>query len=48
MTATITIETLEKHASFNAYVAEPAGGKATAAIIVIQEIFGVNAGIRRK
>ncbi len=48
MTATIKIETLEKHGSFDAYVAEPAGGKASAAIIVIQEIFGVNAGIRRK
>ena len=48
MTATITIETLEKDASFHAYVAEPAGGNATAAILVIQEIFGVNAGIRRK
>jgi carboxymethylenebutenolidase len=48
MTATIKIETLEKDASFDAYVAEPAGGKASAAIIVIQEIFGVNAGIRRK
>lgn len=48
MTATIQIETLEGGDSFSAYCAEPAGGSATAAIIVIQEIFGVNAGIRRK
>lgn len=33
--------------SFSAYVAEPAGPP-RAAIIVIQEIFGVNAGIRQK
>src|SRR5690242_14514001 len=31
-----------------AYVARPAGQKATAAVIVIPEIFGLNAGIRRK
>lgn len=48
MTAMIRIDTLEGDAAFDAYVAEPAGGKATAAIVVIQEIFGVNAGIRRK
>lgn len=48
MTATIRIETFDGDGSFDAYVAEPAGGKAGAAIIVIQEIFGVNAGIRRK
>jgi carboxymethylenebutenolidase len=47
MTATITIETLDKQGSFDAYVAEPAG-EAKAAIVVIQEIFGVNAGIQRK
>lgn len=45
--ATIEIGTLEGDASFNAYVAEPAGS-ARAAVIVIQEIFGVNEGIRRK
>ena len=45
--ATIRIETLEGDGSFDAYVAEPAGTPA-AAIIVIQEIFGVNEGIRRK
>ena len=33
--------------SFLAYVATP-GDKPRAAIVVIQEIFGVNAGIRRK
>lgn len=48
MTATIRIETFDGDGSFDAYVAEPAGGKAGAAIVVIQEIFGVNAGIRRK
>jgi len=48
MTATITIPTSDGDGSFAAYVAEPAGGRANAAIVVIQEIFGVNAGIRRK
>jgi len=48
MTAMIRIDTLEGDGSFDAYLAEPAGGKAKAAIVVIQEIFGVNAGIRRK
>lgn len=43
----ITIETLANDGSFQAYCAEPAG-KPRAAIIVIQEIFGVNAGIRQK
>lgn len=42
-----TITTLEGDATFDAYVARP-DGEATAAIIVIQEIFGVNEGIRRK
>lgn len=41
------ITTLEGDATFDAYVARP-DGEATAAIIVIQEIFGVNEGIRRK
>ena len=44
---TVKIETLEGSDSFDAYLAAPTGG-AKAAIIVIQEIFGVNAGIRRK
>lgn len=43
----IEIQTLEHDASFEAYVAEPEG-KPRAAIIVIQEIFGVNQGIRQK
>lgn len=47
MTGTIIIETLDGTGSFSAYYAEPAGTP-RAAIIVIQEIFGVNAGIRRK
>lgn len=46
MTA-ITIPTLEKDASFGGYIAHPLG-TAKAAIIVIQEIFGVNPGIRQK
>jgi carboxymethylenebutenolidase len=41
------ISTLEGDAQFDAYVATPAGAP-KAAIIVIQEIFGVNEGIRRK
>ena len=47
MTTTITIDALDPSEHFAAYVAKP-GGEARAAIIVIQEIFGVNAGIRRK
>ena len=43
----IAIETLEKDASFNAYMAEPKQAP-RGAIVVIQEIFGVNAGIRQK
>ncbi|MDB5687662.1 MAG: carboxymethylenebutenolidase [Rhizorhabdus sp.] len=43
----IEISTLDGSASFPAYIAEPAGSP-TAAIIVIQEIFGVNPGIRQK
>ena len=43
----IEIPALDGENSFPAYLAEPAGTP-TAAIIVIQEIFGVNAGIRRK
>jgi carboxymethylenebutenolidase len=44
---TIRIDTLEGEGGFDAYVAEP---EATprAAIVVIQEIFGINEGIRRK
>jgi carboxymethylenebutenolidase len=43
----IEIETLEHAGTFGAYCAEPSGAP-KAAIIVIQEIFGVNAGIRQK
>jgi carboxymethylenebutenolidase len=43
----IAIPTLEGDASFQAYCAKP-DGPARAAIVVIQEIFGVNPGIRRK
>lgn len=43
----ITIDTLDGTAQFNAYLAEPDGAP-RAAIVVLQEIFGVNAGIRRK
>ena len=47
MSETVTIATLSGDATFSAYVARPAR-EPTAAILVIQEIFGVNAGIRRK
>src|SRR3954465_4681472 len=47
MTGTISIEPLDGAGGFSAYCAEPAGTP-RAAIIVIQEIFGVNAGIQRK
>ena len=47
MSETVTIETLSGKDSFAAYVARPADTP-RAAIVVIQEIFGVNAGIRRK
>lgn len=44
---TIRIDTLDGESGFDAYVAEPQGTP-RAAIVVIQEIFGVNEGIRRK
>ncbi len=47
MSETVTIETLSGNDSFTGYVARPADTP-RAAILVIQEIFGVNAGIRRK
>ncbi len=47
MSGTVTINTLSGNDSFTGYIARPAG-EPRAAIIVIQEIFGVNAGIRRK
>ena len=43
----IEIETLAHDNRFSAYTAEPTGTP-KAAVIVIQEIFGVNEGIRRK
>lgn len=42
-----TITTIDGDAEFPAYVAQPAGTP-KAAIVVIQEIFGVNRGIRQK
>jgi carboxymethylenebutenolidase len=47
MGSMIDIETLDHGGRFAAYVAEPAG-PAKAAIVVIQEIFGINPGIRAK
>ena len=47
MSLNITISTLEGDAGFGGYIARPQG-PAKAAIIVIQEIFGVNPGIRQK
>lgn len=41
------ISAIDGQGSFTAYVARPVG-EPTAAIVVIQEVFGVNAGIRRK
>ncbi|TFI59538.1 dienelactone hydrolase family protein [Sphingomonas parva] len=43
----IGIETLGGQERFQAYLAEP-DGTPKGAIVVIQEIFGINAGIRRK
>jgi carboxymethylenebutenolidase len=45
--ATIDVPTLEGDGRFNAWLAEPEGAP-RGAIVVIQEIFGVNEGIRRK
>lgn len=45
--ATVTVETLDGAGSFSAYRADPAQAP-RGAIVVIQEVFGVNAGIRRK
>jgi carboxymethylenebutenolidase len=46
---TIRIDTVEGGGSFDSYVAEPQGGAGPrAAVVVIQEIFGINEGIRRK
>lgn len=43
----IEIPTLDGDGAFNAYLAEPSG-RSRGAIVVIQEIFGVNAGIRAR
>ena len=43
----ISIPTLDGNASFDAYCAEPASAP-RAAIVVIQEIFGINQGIKRR
>ncbi len=47
MGSTHSIQTFDHTGTFNAYVAAPEGTP-KAAIIVIQEIFGVNPGIRQK
>ncbi|WP_228242558.1 dienelactone hydrolase family protein [Porphyrobacter sp. GA68] len=47
MSRSVSIPQLSGAGSFDAYIARP-DGEPKAAIIVIQEIFGVNAGIRRK
>ena len=47
MSETVSISTLNGEGSFDCYCARPAG-QASAAIVVIQEIFGVNRGIRQK
>lgn len=47
MSETTRITTLDGDKDFTAYVAQPEG-EPRAAIVVIQEIFGVNAGVRRK
>jgi carboxymethylenebutenolidase len=47
MSETVSISTLDAAARLDCYAARP-DGTPRAAIVVIQEIFGVNAGIRRK
>jgi carboxymethylenebutenolidase len=44
----IEIEALDGSGSFSAYLAKPATEDRAPCIVVIQEIFGVNAGIRKK
>ena len=46
MAQQIAISALDGSGTFNAYLAQPAG-TARGAVIVIQEIFGINAGIRK-
>ncbi len=47
MAKTVSIPTFDGAGTFPAYVVEPAG-EPKGAIIVVQEIFGVNRGIRKK
>ena len=47
MSETVRITTLDNTDAFDAYIARPQG-EPKSAIVVIQEIFGVNAGMRRK
>ena len=47
MSETVNVPTLSGESSFQAYVARPQGTP-KAAVLVIQEIFGVNPGIRQK
>jgi carboxymethylenebutenolidase len=47
MSETVTISTLDGAGRFDCYLARPVE-EPKAAVVVIQEIFGVNAGIRRK
>ncbi len=47
MTENVSIHTLDNSGTFNSFVARPATTP-KAAIVVIQEIFGVNTGIRQK
>jgi len=47
MTKSVDIKALDGSGSFPGYLAEPAE-KPRAAVIVIQEIFGINAGMRRR
>jgi carboxymethylenebutenolidase len=47
MSETVSISTLDGKGHFDCYLARP-NDEPHAAIVVIQEIFGVNAGIRRK
>ena len=45
--ASIRIEATDGSGGFDAYVARPAGGAPTGVVVVIQEIFGVNAAMRQ-
>ncbi len=47
MSDPLSIDAIDGSGTFSAYVAQPQG-RARAAIVVIQEIFGVNRGIRAK